>query len=121
MSNNFGEYEAIESAVQHYIDGAISGSSDEMRKAFHPGATMFGYIGPDLMAVPIEDLFKWHNQNGAAPALKWHFASIDIGESAATVRLELDNWTGLRFTDFFTLLKVDGEWKIINKTFHNHH
>ncbi len=38
----------------------------------------------------------------------------------ATVRLELDNWTSYRFTDMFTLLKVDGEWKIMNKVFHLH-
>lgn len=40
--------------------------------------------------------------------------------TVATVRLEMDNWTGHRFTDFFTLLKVDGEWKIMNKVFHLH-
>jgi putative lumazine-binding protein len=31
-----------------------------------------------------------------------------------------DDWTGHRFTDLFTLLKVDGEWKIMNKVFHLH-
>jgi hypothetical protein len=36
------------------------------------------------------------------------------------VRLELDNWTDHRYTDLFTLLKVDGEWKIMNKVFHLH-
>jgi len=46
--------------------------------------------------------------------------SVDIGETVATVRLELENWSGHRFTDMFTLLKVDGEWKIINKVFHLH-
>ncbi len=40
--------------------------------------------------------------------------------TVATVRLELDNWTGQRFTDLFTLLKIDGEWKIMNKVFHLH-
>ena len=35
-------------------------------------------------------------------------------------RLESDNWTGHKFTDFFTILKVDGEWKIMNKIFHLH-
>jgi hypothetical protein len=34
----------------------------------------------------------------------------------ATVRLELDDWTGHQFT----LLKVDGQWKIMNKVFHLH-
>ncbi|MCZ6822573.1 MAG: nuclear transport factor 2 family protein [Deltaproteobacteria bacterium] len=45
-------------------------------------------------------------------------ASIDLIDTAATVRLELDDWTGHRFTDLFTLLKVDGEWKIMSKVFH---
>ena len=38
----------------------------------------------------------------------------------ATVRLESDNWTGLRFTDLFNLLKTDGRWQIMNKVFHLH-
>jgi hypothetical protein len=38
----------------------------------------------------------------------------------ATVRLELDQWAGRRFTDFFTLLKIDGKWTITNKVFHLH-
>nr|MCH9765793.1 nuclear transport factor 2 family protein [Alphaproteobacteria bacterium] len=46
--------------------------------------------------------------------------AIDVVGSTATVRLELDDWTGHKFTDFFTLLKVDGRWKIMNKVFHLH-
>jgi Putative lumazine-binding len=49
------ENDAIARAVQHYVDGAKSGSSAEMRRAY---------------------------------------------------------------TDLFTLLKVDGHWKITNKVFH---
>ena len=47
-------------------------------------------------------------------------AGIDLAGTVATVRLQLDNWTGARFTDLFTLAKVDGKWKIINKVFHTH-
>ena len=46
--------------------------------------------------------------------------SIDVVGTVATVRLESDNWTGHKFTDFFTLLKVEGTWKIMNKVFHLH-
>ena len=58
--------------------------------------------------------------DGFALALDARIASIDLVGSVATVRLELDDWTGDRFTDLFTLLKVDGEWKIMNKVFHLH-
>ncbi len=37
-----------------------------------------------------------------------------------TVRLELENLSGNRYTDLFTLLRVDGKWEIMNKVFHLH-
>ena len=69
---------------------------------------------------PIQQLFAWNDQNGPATGLQARIASIDLIDTVATVRLELENWTGHRFTDLFTLLKVDGEWKIMNKVFHLH-
>ncbi|TDF35197.1 hypothetical protein EYS14_20950 [Alteromonadaceae bacterium M269] len=47
-------------------------------------------------------------------------SSINVAASIATVRVDLDNWTGLRCTDMFTLLKVNNDWKIMNKVFHLH-
>ncbi len=123
MSNaatNVSEYGAIAKVVQHYIDGAKSGRGDDMKPAFHKDATIFGYAGDDLFAGPIQKLFAWSDENGPATELEARIASIDVIGTAATVRLELDNWTGSRFTDLFTRLKVDGEWKIMNKVFHLH-
>jgi hypothetical protein len=117
---DLGEYDAIMSTIQLYIDGGKTGDTARMKEAFHPDATIFGYVGADLFAGPIQQLFDWNDQNGAAKELQGRIASIDIIETVATVRLELDNWTGHRFTDLFTLLKVDGQWKIINKVFHLH-
>ena len=114
------EHDAIAKTLQYYIDGAKSGKGDDMKPAFHEDATIFGYAGDDLFAGPIEKLFAWNDENGAATGLQARIAGIDLVETVATVRLELDNWTGSRFTDLFTLLKVDGEWKIMNKVFHLH-
>ncbi len=119
-TNNVSEYEVIANTVQHYIEGARSGRGDDMRPAFHEDATIFGYAGPDLFAGPIEQLFAWNDDNGPATELRSRIASIDLIGTVATVRLELENWTGHRYTDLFTLLKVDGEWKIMNKVFHLH-
>ena len=123
MSNNpagTSDREMIEKTVQHYIDGAISGKGDDMKPAFHADATIYGYVGDDLFAGPIQGLYDWNDNNGAATELEARFANIDIVGSVATVRLELDNWTGHKFTDLFNLLKVDGEWKIMNKVFYLH-
>ena len=123
MSNaatNVSEHDVIAEVVQRYIDGARSGRGDDMKPAFHKDATIFGYVGADLFAGPIQKLFDWSDENGPATGLQARLASIDLIDTVATVRLELDNWTGHRFTDLFTLLKVDGEWKIMNKVFHLH-
>ncbi len=117
---NVSEYDVIANAVQHYIDGAKSGRGDDMKPAFHEDATVYGYVGADLFAGPIPQLFAWNDENGTATGLQVRIASIDVVGTVATVRLELDNWTGSRYTDMFTLLKVDGEWKIMNKVFHLH-
>lgn len=110
----------IEKTVQHYINGARSGKGDDMKPAFHPDATIFGYIGSDLFAGPIQKLFDWNDENGPAKDITAKITNMDIEGTIATVRLESDNWTGYRFTDMFNLLKVDGEWKIMNKVFHLH-
>jgi len=114
------EDDAIARTIQQYVDGGKSGRGADMKAAFHPDATIFGYIGPDLFAGPIQKLFDWNDQNGPATELQSRIASTDVIDTIATVRLELDNWTGHKFTDMFTLLKIDGEWKIISKVFYLH-
>ena len=114
------EFDGIAATVQHYIDGGRSGSGAEMKRAFHEGATIFGYVGNDLFAGPIQQLFDWNDQNGPATGLEARLTSVDIVGTIASVRVDLDNWTGHRFTDVLTLLKVDGEWKIMGKIFYLH-
>ena len=120
VTTGVNDQDVIARVVQHYINGAKSGKGDDMKPAFHEDATVFGYVGPDLFAGPIQNLFAWNDDNGPATELKDRIASIDVTGTVATVRLELENWTGFHFTDLFTLLKVDGDWKIMNKVFHVH-
>jgi len=111
---------AIERTMQTYVDGALSGRSGDLKSAFHDNATIHGYVGPDLFAGPIQMFYDWHDDNGAAANLQARIVAIDIEGSIATVRQELDDWTGHKFTDMFTLLKTDGEWKIVSKVFYLH-
>lgn len=121
MSNTTMEdYEGITQAVQHYLDGAKSGKGADMKSAFHEDATICGFIGADLFAGPIQLLFDWNDNNGPAPDIKAKIVSINLEGTAASVRLEIENWTGHRFTDMFTLVKFGDTWKIVSKVFHFH-
>jgi hypothetical protein len=114
------EQEAIAKTLNLYVHGARLGRSSVMKPAFHKAATIFGFEGTTLFEGPIQKLFVWNDQNGPAPGIESTIVSVDVVGTIAAVRLELKNWTGTDYTDLFTLLKVDGRWKIMNKVFHVH-
>ncbi|HSH53925.1 MAG TPA: nuclear transport factor 2 family protein [Methylotenera sp.] len=120
LSTRISDYDAISKVIQHYINGANSGKGSDMKPAFHDDATIFGFVGHDLFAGPIQGLYDWNDENGPATGLVSRIVSIDVVYTVASARVESDNWTGHRFTDFFNLLKLDGQWKIMNKVFHLH-
>ena len=42
---------------------------------------------------------------------------VDVTGDAAVAKVELD-FPDVKFTDYFSMLKIGGEWKIVNKSFH---
>ena len=114
------EAQQIEAVMQTYIEGGRTGNNETLRPIFHELATICGYVGPDLFAGPIEMFYDWHAENGPAAELVVGDMRIDVEGSAASVRIELDNWTGHRFTDFFTLVRIDRQWQIMSKVFYLH-
>ena len=119
-SSYVNEIDEITKVMQVYIDGARTGKGAAMKPAFHIDATIFGYVGPDLFGGPIQGLYDWNDQNGPATSIQSRFTSIDVVGTAANVRLDTDNWTGHRFTDFFNLVKIEGQWKVVSKVFFLH-
>ena len=116
----FSEIDAITTVVQNYIAGARTGKGAAMRPAFHEAATLYGYVGKDLFGGPIQGLYDWNDKNGPAKDIRARISSIDFVGTCASVRIDIDNWTGFCFTDFFNLVKFDGQWKVVNKVFYLH-
>jgi hypothetical protein len=121
------EYDAIVETMNRYNEGVRTGNSSVMKPAFHETCTFYGYVNGTLLAGPIQLLFDWVDGNGAASDVQIRFASIDILETIASVRLEMENMTGKlagpspsRLSDLFQLIKVDGEWLISQKSFQWH-
>ena len=114
------EVDAITKVVANYLEGARSGKGAAMKPAFHDAATIYGYVGADLFGGPIQGLYDWNDQNGPAKDIQARYTNIDVVGTCASVRVDTDNWTGHRFTDFFNLVKFDGHWKIVSKVFHLH-
>ena len=120
------EHDAITRTMHRYIEGARAGDGDIMRASFHPSATISGYCQGVEYSGSIEHVFQWVTENGPAPNINPRFARIEIIESIAVVHLEVQRWSGklaganAHASDVFSLLKIDGEWKITHKLFHWH-
>lgn len=120
------EYDAITRTMDRYIAGAREGDGELMRPAFHPEATISGYCQGSEYSGSVEHVFAWVTANGPAPKIEPRFARIEIIVTIALVHLEVDGWSGKlagansRATDVFTLLKLNGDWKITHKLFHWH-
>ena len=107
---------AVRATIQHYFDGGM-----EVRKAFHPSARMTFVADTGFTLVPIETYLQ-RVEEGARknPANRgWaekRIADIDITGDAAVAKLELGGPQS-SVTDYMTLLRIDGRWLIVNKSF----
>jgi hypothetical protein len=118
--DSLADYRAVCDVINAYVEGARTGSSAPMKRAFHADAYIFGYYDGEPFNGPIQKLFDWDDANGPAPDVVTHITHVDVVHTVAVARLEIENWTGHRFTDFFTLMKIDGQWTIMNKVFHKY-
>lgn len=120
-TSDVAEFDAITKVLQTYMGGAKSGKGSDMKPAFADAATIYGYVGADLaFKGPIQSLFDWNDKNGPATDIQARITKIEVVGTVAFARVEAENWTKLKFTDLFLLIKLDGQWKIINKVFHLH-
>jgi hypothetical protein len=114
------EREAITSVVHLYIDGASKGDAAKLEEAFHEQAWMFGSIGGNRYDVPISQLIEMVTSQpfDSDGRFRARITSVEQVGDAATATVEEDGcWGSMSFVDFFTLAKIAGSWKIVNKTF----
>ena len=116
------DYQAIVAVLNQYNAGGAQADSSIMRPAFSSQATIFGVDGDDkLTGGPIEGLFEIIDSAfRPSPQARAAIVRVDIVGTAASARVDTDDISGFRFTDFFNLLKVQGEWTIVSKIYHTH-
>jgi hypothetical protein len=112
------EEAAVRAALDHYLMGHATGDPQHFRLVFHPDSKLYFNRDGKFGTRTAEEYIS-----GAAgkPAddeaqRKRRIVSVDVAGDAAQAKIELDYPT-VFFTDYFNLLKVDGKWMIVNKTF----
>lgn len=110
------EIDEIKRVVQLYVDG-FQGGMEKLQEAFHKEAWIFALDAEGALATDlISDRFeRWANSQRA---VKSRFIAITQAGDVASVLLGFDNSENLEdsWVDVIALLKVQGTWKITNKT-----
>lgn len=112
------DYQEIKDVVMQYVNGCATGDVELTKKAFHKDAIMYGYLNGELCAGSIENLYGAIRSLGADTNTKAEVDVMEVVGTAATVRVALEGWHNLSFTDFHSLVKMDGKWIIVAKIFH---
>ncbi|HSR50857.1 MAG TPA: nuclear transport factor 2 family protein [Acidobacteriota bacterium] len=109
-----GDRQGVETALQHYLQGGAAGDAKRVAKAFHPQAELKYVREGAYSEISLQDYLSRIKEPNDRKA---RIASIDIMGNAAQAKLELesDDYT---IVDYMNLLKIEGEWKIVNKIFH---
>lgn len=118
MSENHGE---IAAALDVYFQGFYEGDVDKLKQIFHPACHLYSAPKGELVDSDMDAVYG-RVGNRTKPSERGdpqEHAVITIDQSApdcafAKVMLALGE---NRFTDYLTLLKLDGRWQIVGKTF----
>ncbi len=115
-------YQAVEEAVGLYFDGLYHSDVSLLEKVFHPKAHYVCAAEDPLMYLSMEEYFPIVARR-KSPASRGEMRQDKIvsisfaGKKTAFVTLNCAIGEKF-FTDFLSLILVDGRWQIISKVFH---
>ncbi|SHJ09852.1 nuclear transport factor 2 family protein [Aquimarina spongiae] len=109
------DLQLIENTINYYFDGMITHNAESFEKAFHPNATM-KWIDKKYEEVNAVEALSAYVKANKPVKTKTRILAVNIAGEAANAQLELEYDT-FSYIDFMHLLKINGAWKIVSKTY----
>ena len=112
----------VAATLGDYFDGIHESSEEKLRRAFHPIAHVYSMsdgvvadLNLDAFVARVTSRESAASQNEPRTD---RIVSVDFsGPDEALAKVEL-SIPGIDFVDFLSLMRVDGRWRIIAKTYH---
>lgn len=113
------EREAAKAPLNDYLQAQSTGNPELIRKAFFPDARIMAFSDEKLTNLSVEEFAARFNGKAAADEAmrKREITDLNVSGNAASAKIVLD-YPNVKFTDYMNLLKINGEWKIVNKSFY---
>ena len=111
---------AVTEVVRAYYDGSMTGDEAKLVSAFHPRACIVGTWGDKLEWQTREEYIA-ECVEGASRAGEYdlRITGMSFEGDTALVRIR-DQFGGSYFSDDLSLVKNDGTWRIVHKTYYAH-
>lgn len=115
--NSQSDLEQIISTLMDYIEGTANGEPERLRKAFHPDFNLYTITTEDQLRIRSGEKYIANFKQGEKSDRIGRIISIDFEKDTAIAKAEIliPNWR--IFTDYFLLMKYEGSWKIVHKSY----
>ena len=111
------EFELIQKTLLDYIEGTANGEPERVRNAFHKDLKLY-HIANDSLVVWSGENYVNNITRGKKNNRIGRIVSIDYENDASNAKIEIIMPDRKRiYTDYLLLLKYEGKWKIIHKSF----
>lgn len=110
------DYQAIISLLNEYFDGLYEGDISKLRGIFHEDAMLKGNGSRKTRDDWLEAVANRPIPREEGMAFGFNIQSLEIVGDQAMAKVDVP-LLAAHFIDFLGLLKEDGHWRIVNKTF----
>ena len=108
----------VRTTVDRYLHGLKFNDVESLKSAFHPDAKLF-FVKKDgsLGALTQEQWYKgFASSAGKEEEGTLSIVALDITGNAASAKIR-EEYPKSIYTDYVSLLKLNSEWRIVNKIF----
>lgn len=120
MYKRSDEADAVIAVAGAYFAAMVDADGAELRRVFHPKASVIGHFGGELEFASLEDFIAAtaDAKTGDKPFEYRVDGLVLVGDTAV---ITVGGYCfGTWFTDHLSMLKLDGHWRIVAKTFYAH-
>jgi len=117
---NDADVAAVTEVVRAYYDGMMEGDGAKLARAFHPRACIVGNEQGELYWATLDEFAADCKQAVAqAGPYEWRIDGLSFEGDTALVRLG-GQYAGVWYSDELSIIRIDGAWRIVHKTFYPH-
>lgn len=116
IENSKDEITLISETLMDYIEGTANGEPERLKKAFHPDFNLYT-VTDDSLRIRSGEKYIANVKKGEKSNRIGRIISIDYEKDAAIAKAEIVIPDWRIFTDYFLLLKFQGSWKIVQKSY----